>query len=109
MGPTFSVISMRPSGRNARRHGRLKVATWVMTNGKLASGFCAPRLVWAEAPVAARAASTAVFANFIFDRLHHVAVCPAPKGELALARLLAALRCKSSSVDIARRSQHVAM
>jgi hypothetical protein len=46
-GPTFSVISIRPSGRKARRHGRLKVATLVMTNGKQASGFCAPRLVWA--------------------------------------------------------------
>ena len=66
MGPTFSVISIRPSGRNASRHGRLKVATWVMTNGKLASGFCAPRLVWAEAPDAARTANTTVFASFIF-------------------------------------------
>jgi len=36
--PAFSVISIRPSGRNASRHGRSKVATWVMTNGKLAWG-----------------------------------------------------------------------
>jgi hypothetical protein len=64
-----STILLTPpfdSGRKARRHGRLKVATWVMTNGKLASGFCAPRLAWAEAPVAAKAASTTVFASFIF-------------------------------------------
>ena len=27
MGPTFSVTSMRPSGRKAMRHGRLKVVT----------------------------------------------------------------------------------
>jgi hypothetical protein len=58
IGPTFSVINIHPSGKNARRHGSLKVATFVMTNGKLASGFCAPRLVWAEAPVATKAVST---------------------------------------------------
>src|SRR6516164_7829794 len=66
MGPTFSVITIRPSGRNPSRHGRLKVATLVMTNGKLASGVWAPRLVWAEAPDAVKAANTAVFASFIF-------------------------------------------
>jgi hypothetical protein len=66
IGPTFSVINTRPSGTNARRHGRLKVATVVMTNGKLASGLCAPRLVWADAPVAVKVASTAVFASLIF-------------------------------------------
>src|SRR5271163_4219776 len=37
-----------------------------MTNGKLAWNVCAPRLVWAEAPDAAKAANTAVFASFIF-------------------------------------------
>jgi hypothetical protein len=66
MGPTFSVISIRPSGRKASLHRRLKVATLVMTNGKLASGFCAPRLVWAEAPVAAKVTDTANSASFIF-------------------------------------------
>src|SRR5262249_35716800 len=66
MGPTFSVITIRPSGRNPSRHGRLNVATLVMTNGKMASVVCAPRLVWAGAPDAVKAANTAVFASFIF-------------------------------------------
>ena len=46
-GPTFSVMSMRPSGRNAMRHGRLNVATCVIVNGRLASGFCSPALTCA--------------------------------------------------------------
>ena len=48
-GPTFSVISMRPSGRKASRQGSLKVATVVMVKGRLASGFCSPALTWAQA------------------------------------------------------------
>ncbi len=43
-GPTFSVISMRPSGRKASRHGKVKVVTVVMLKGTLASGFCSPAL-----------------------------------------------------------------
>ena len=35
--PTFSVINMRPSGRNAMRQGRLNVATFVIVNGMVAS------------------------------------------------------------------------
>ena len=38
-GPTFSVISIRPSGRKAIRQGRLKVATLVNVNGSVGSGF----------------------------------------------------------------------
>src|SRR4051794_26533289 len=67
IGPVFSVTSMRPSGRKAMRQGRLKVATCVIVNGRLASGACAPMLTWAFAPVAAKATSAAAFANFILD------------------------------------------
>src|SRR6267142_267494 len=48
-GPTFSVTSMRPSGRNAMRHGRLNVATWVIVNGRSGCGFNSPALIWARA------------------------------------------------------------
>src|SRR5215471_10270709 len=48
-GPTFSVMSIRPSGRNAMRHGRLNVATWVMVNGSSGSGFKEPALVCVQA------------------------------------------------------------
>ena len=64
-GPTFSVISMRPSGRKAIRQGSLKVATVVMVKGRLASGFCSPTLTWAQAAADARVKSNAAFANFI--------------------------------------------
>ena len=43
-GPDFSVISMRPSGRNASRQGSLKEATVVMVKGRLGSFFCSPTL-----------------------------------------------------------------
>src|SRR5437870_10080341 len=64
-GPTFSVISIRPSGRKARRQGRLKVVTVVMVKGRLASDFCSPALNWAQAAVAVRVSSNAAFASFI--------------------------------------------
>src|SRR5215470_7894728 len=66
MGPTFSVISMRPSGRKARRHGRLKVATVFIVKGRLDSGFCSPALTWDQTVAAARVSSNAAFANSIF-------------------------------------------
>src|SRR3954463_8895661 len=65
-GPTFSVTSMRPSGRNATRHGRLNVATCVMVNGTLGSGFRSPALICASARVETRASSSAV-GNFVID------------------------------------------
>ena len=37
-GPAFSVTSMRPSGRKAIRHGRVKVVTVVILNGTATSG-----------------------------------------------------------------------
>src|SRR4029078_10890300 len=49
--PTFSVISMRPSGRNAMRHGRLNSATCVNVNGKLDSGAFSPAFTCACAAV----------------------------------------------------------
>src|SRR5690349_9114796 len=48
-GPTFSVISIRPSGRNARRHGSLKSATLVSVNGRSFSGSFVPALTCAHA------------------------------------------------------------
>ena len=50
-GPTFSVMSMRPSGRKAIRQGRLNVVTCVIVNGRLASGVCVPALTCASAAV----------------------------------------------------------
>ena len=65
IGPTFSVISMRPSGRKAIRQGSSKVLTVVMVKGTLASGFCSPALTWPQAAADARVKSNAAFANFI--------------------------------------------
>ena len=59
------MISMRPSGRKARRQGRVKVVTVVMVKGRLASGFCSPALTWAHAAADARVSSNTAFANFI--------------------------------------------
>src|SRR5579883_1173248 len=64
MGPTFSVTSMRPSGRKAMRQGRLKVVTWVKVKGRLGSGFCSPALICAHAGTDRAVSSSAVFANF---------------------------------------------
>jgi hypothetical protein len=61
--PTFSVISMRPSGRKAIRQGRLRVATWTMLKGRLGSGFCSPALICASAWVAARARNSPAISN----------------------------------------------
>src|SRR6188472_1420362 len=63
-GPTFSVTSMRPSGRKAIRHGRVKVVTVVMVNGMVASGFCSPALTCAHAADDTRASSKAPVADF---------------------------------------------
>ncbi|MND02338.1 hypothetical protein D3C83_216800 [compost metagenome] len=56
---------MRPSGRKASRHGSVKVATVVMLNGTLASGFWPPALTWAHAADGARASSNIAVASFI--------------------------------------------
>src|SRR5262245_7953864 len=64
-GPTFSVTSIRPSGRKAIRHGSVKVATVVMLNGRPASGFCSPALTWADAVDDTSAASNTPIADFI--------------------------------------------
>ena len=66
IGPTFSVTSMRPSGRKAIRQGRLKLATWAMAKGVEASGAWVPILTWAWAALAASTADAAQMANFIF-------------------------------------------
>src|SRR5438034_6276549 len=60
-GPTFSVISIRPSGRKAIRQGSLNVATWVIVNGRLASGFSSPALICACAVADMRLSSSAAF------------------------------------------------
>src|SRR6185295_17026217 len=65
MGPIFSVTSMRPSGRKARRQGNSKVVTVVMVKGRLASGFCSPTLTWAHTAADARVTNNAVFTTFI--------------------------------------------
>src|SRR5580704_15297271 len=56
---------MRPSGRNASRHGSLKVVTVVIVKGRLASGFCSPTLACAQVATAPMVKSTAVSVNFI--------------------------------------------
>src|SRR2546423_15622853 len=65
-GPTFSVISMRPSGKNAIRHGRLKVVTVVMLKGTAASGFCSPAFTWAQTAAETKVSSSAAVATFSF-------------------------------------------
>src|SRR5579862_1481299 len=65
MGPGFSVISMRPSGRKAIRQGRLNVVTVVMLKGRLGSGFCLPILTWAQTAAEGNMRSNAALANFI--------------------------------------------
>ena len=45
------------------RHGRLKVATCVISNGRAASGFCSPALTWANAEDADTSSSRAVLAR----------------------------------------------
>src|SRR5262249_32903440 len=61
----LDVGEMRPSGRNASRHGSLKVITVVMVNGTLASGFCSPILKCAQGAADAAVRSNTAFANFI--------------------------------------------
>src|SRR5262249_4872561 len=56
---------MRPSGKNAIRHGSSKVATVVVLKGRLASGFVSPALTCAHAAIDPRVKSSAAFANFI--------------------------------------------
>src|SRR5262245_57694388 len=56
---------MRPSGRKARRQGRVKVVTVVIVKGRLVSDFCSPALTWAQAAADARVSSNVAFANCI--------------------------------------------
>src|SRR2546423_670628 len=65
MGPIFSVTSMRPSGRKAMRQGSSKVATVVIVNGRVASGFFPPTLTWPEAITDTMVKRTAVLGKFI--------------------------------------------
>ena len=67
-GPTFSVTSMRPSGRNAMRQGSLNVATCVIVNGTSGSGFNWPALIWARAGADTRARSSAAFRSVFMDQ-----------------------------------------
>src|SRR5262249_2224323 len=64
-GPIFSVTSILPSGRKARRQGSSKVATVVMLKGPLASGFCSPALTWPHTAAEARGGNHSDFATFI--------------------------------------------
>src|ERR1039457_3835594 len=56
-------MSMRPSGRNAMRQGRLNVATWVIVNGRVASGVCVPALNCACAAVETKVRSSVARTN----------------------------------------------
>ncbi len=47
--PTFSVMSIRPSGRKAIFQGRFRVVTFAMWKGRPGSGFCSPALICADA------------------------------------------------------------
>src|SRR5690349_2144720 len=71
-GPTFSVTSMRPSGRNAIRHGNSNVLTVVMVKGRLASGFVSPTLTWAQPVTEARPTNNAIFAKRIVMSLSYL-------------------------------------
>ena len=46
------------------RQGNSKVATVVMLNGRLGSGFCSPALTWAQTAMEDRVRISAAFANF---------------------------------------------
>src|SRR5205085_3805949 len=63
--PGFSVMSIRPSGRNAMRQGRLKVATCVIVKGVLASGCFVPALTCAHAGAGSSALTSAAL-NIVF-------------------------------------------
>src|SRR4051812_37711232 len=61
---------MRPSGRKAMRQGRLNVATWVIVNGRLGSGFNAPALIWAYAEAdTSMSRRTALGSVFMISRI----------------------------------------
>ena len=76
------------------RQGRLKVATWVMVNGRLASGFCSPALTCARAAVDAssqeQSRTQKRFHVFLSHDVHASSVCQRaatlPAGELGHAR-----------------------
>src|SRR4029453_12424277 len=70
-GPTFSVTSMRPSGRNARRQPSLNSATLVIGNGRSGSGFNSPALICAPAVVDTRVSSSPVSSVFIRNLFSH--------------------------------------
>src|SRR6185437_5708198 len=57
--------SMRPSGRNAMRQGRSKLATFVMLKGRLGSDFCSPALVCACAAFVSSATRRTAMASFV--------------------------------------------
>src|SRR5207253_4943727 len=65
-GPTFSVTSMRPSGRNAMRQGSLKFAISVIVNGRVVA-FSAPALICAYAAADASVSSTAASRSFFMN------------------------------------------
>src|SRR5215475_9109624 len=61
--PTFSVMSIRPSGRKAIFQGRFNVVTWVMVKGRFGSDFCSPALTCADAPLEVMARNSPTIAK----------------------------------------------
>src|SRR4029079_8654635 len=68
-GPTFSVMSIRPSGRKAMRQGSLKSATCVIVNGRSGSGFSSPALICARAVADVSVSSTAALRSVFMSLL----------------------------------------
>src|SRR5581483_1785932 len=58
---------MRPSGRNAMRHGRSKLATCVIVKGRFGSGLCSPALTCAWLALENRAATKIASDDFIMS------------------------------------------
>ncbi len=57
------------------RQGSLNVATWVIVNGRLGSGFCSPALICARAVADTRVSSSAAFRSvfmYVSPRLTNV-------------------------------------
>ena len=67
------------------RQGRLNVATLVMVNGRLASGFCSPALTWAEAATEASGEQQCRFRQL---NGHIYVSIPAPTPKDSVAPLL---------------------
>src|SRR6516225_8732484 len=109
MGPTFSVTSMRPSGRKASRQGSSKLLTVVMVKGRLASGFSSPILTWDQAATDARVKSNAAFANFIVISPSNLVSRDLPGRLLLRRRMEAAHVCRlADHVPIHRLQQIIA-